>query len=149
MRRPAFTDEELRSDGPARHVEARMVRFQDIDAAGIVFYPRVLEYFSDAYIAMLLARGYDLPASLAKGGVGVPLVHAEADYLHPLRFGDAMSIEVLAAKVGGSSSFTIGYRVRSGERIAAVGQTVHVCIDRSTFKSCPIPGEIRAAIGAQ
>ena len=143
----AFTAEELRDAPAPLFAEPRVVRFQDIDAAGIVFYPRVLEYFSDAYLTMLVARGYDLPRELARATVGYPLVHAEADYLRPLRYGDAIKVEVISPRLG-DTSFRVGYRLKTESgHPAAIGQTVHVAIDRSTFKPCPIPAEIRRALG--
>jgi 1,4-dihydroxy-2-naphthoyl-CoA hydrolase len=146
MPRPTFTDDELTDDRPARFAEARVVRFQDVDAAGIVFYPRVLEYFSDAYMAFFMARGYDMPREVERRTFAAPLIHAEADYLLPLRFGDAVSVEVVGAKVGGSS-FTVGYRVRApGGRFAAIGRTVHVSIDRGTFKARAIPEAVRGIL---
>src|SRR5262249_13756999 len=111
--------------------------------------PRVLEYFSDAYFAMMHARGLDVPAMLRAGEVGFPMVHAEADYLVPLRFGDAIVVDIVAAKLG-ERSFRIGYRVRGPDgRAAAVGQTVQVCIDRRTYKPHPLSAEMREILAAQ
>ncbi|AUX22227.1 thioesterase [Sorangium cellulosum] len=141
----AFSVDELKRTAARLAVERRSVRFQDVDAAGIVFYPRVLEYFSDAYMTALKERGVDLPGLIAGGGVKLPLVHAEADYLLPLRFGDAVEVEVLAPKLG-DTSFTVGYRVTAAGGIAAIGQTVHVCIDGARFTPRPIPDDLRGAL---
>lgn len=83
--------------------EPRTVRFQDIDAAGIVFYPRVLEYASDVYISFLAARGLHLPKALEAASYKIPLVHAEADYMAPMRFGDAITVEIVALEIGRTS----------------------------------------------
>ena len=93
-----FTEEELRSSDPSRFTETRRVRFQDVDAAGIIFYPRVLEYFSDAYMSWLQEAGIDIPRTLELGEIGFPLVRAEAEYLRPLRFGDVIAVEIAAAQ---------------------------------------------------
>lgn len=139
----------LRDAAEVRFAEQRLVRFQDVDAAGIIFYPRVLEYMSDVYIAMLMSSGWDLPKELGQSSVGTPLVHAEADYLSPLRFGDSVSVEIVGVKMG-TTSFTVGYRVRSdGGVVAAVGQTVHVCLDRSTFKPHEIPPALRSILSGK
>jgi YbgC/YbaW family acyl-CoA thioester hydrolase len=139
----AFDAKEIREGSVVRFAETRLVRFQDVDAAGIIFYPRVLEYMSDVYIAMLMSAGWDLPRELGQSPVGTPLVHAEADYLAPLRFGDRVSVEVVGVKLG-QTSFTVGYRVRTdGGVVAAIGQTVHVCLDRTTFKPHAIPEALR------
>ncbi|WP_437290815.1 acyl-CoA thioesterase [Sorangium sp. So ce406] len=142
----AFSVDELKQTAPRLAVERRAVRFQDVDAAGIVFYPRVLEYFSDAYMVALKERGIDLPGLIAGGALKLPLVHAEADYLLPLRFGDTVEVEVLAPKLG-DTSFTVGYRVTTAGGIAAVGQTVHVCIDGARFVPRPLPDDLRGALG--
>jgi YbgC/YbaW family acyl-CoA thioester hydrolase len=138
-----FAAADLRDAAHVRFGEERVVRFQDVDAAGIIFYPRVLEYFSDVYIAMLMGSGWDLPKELGRSAVGTPLVHAEADYLAPLRFGDRVSVEIVGVKLG-STSFTVGYRIRAnGGTVASIGQTVHVCLDRATFKPHAIPESLR------
>ncbi len=133
-------------DAAARHAERRVVRFQDVDAAGIVFYPRILEMFSDAYMGFFAARGRSVARTLASNTYGLPLAHAEADYARPLRFGDAIEVAVVAVRLG-ASSFRVGYRV-STERgeIAATGQTVHVAIDRQSFTKIPIPPELREVL---
>jgi 1,4-dihydroxy-2-naphthoyl-CoA hydrolase len=146
MNERGFTTAELKGALHPRFGDARRVRFQDVDAAGIIFYPRILEYMSDAYIAMMMSAGWDLPRELHTGTVGTPLVHAEADYLAPLRFGDEVSVEVVGVKVG-ETSFTVGYRVRMANgKVAAVGQTVHVCLDRATFKPQAIPEGLRGML---
>lgn len=141
-----FDKEALAGAADALYSEARVVRFQDVDAAGIVFFPRVLEYASDAYIGMLTARGIHLPKAIDAGGYRIPLVHAEADYMAPMRFGDPIRVEVVALDIG-RSSFRVGYRLRHEDgRAAAVGQTAHVCVGLPGFSSIPIPEDLRAAL---
>jgi 1,4-dihydroxy-2-naphthoyl-CoA hydrolase len=142
----AFEIDELKRGEGRLATDRRSVRFQDVDAAGIVFYPRVLEYFSDAYMMALSERGLDMPGLIGRGELKLPLVHAEADYLLPLRFGDALDVDVLAAKLG-DTSFSMGYRITTSGRVAAVGQTVHVCIDPVSFRPRHVPDELRKAVG--
>ncbi|HEY4119981.1 MAG TPA: thioesterase family protein [Byssovorax sp.] len=143
----AFSRAELLDARVALYGERRVVRFQDVDAAGIVFYPRILEMFSDAYVATFAARGFDLPRALRKDPVVLPLAHAEADFLAPLRFGDVVDVEVVAARVG-EASFRVGYRATKDHQRAAFGQTIHVCIDRTTSSSMRVPDAIRRVLGA-
>ncbi len=128
----------------------RTVRFQDIDAAGIIFFPRVLEYFSDAYVEWLGVRGLPLPRMLALGVYGLPIVHAEADYRSPMRFGDRISVQIEQVELG-STSLSVMYRIVSEEDPAhtlAVGKTVHVCVSQKTFRPEPLLEELRAALSA-
>jgi YbgC/YbaW family acyl-CoA thioester hydrolase len=142
----AFTRDELVTATSPRFVEARVVRFQEVDAAGIVFYPRILEYFNDAWIAMLLAGGYDLPRVLVEGDVLLPLVHAEGDFLAPMRFGDAITVELVEGRAGGTS-LTLGFRVRDAKgKVTAIGQSAHVAIARATFKPVAVPDEVQRIV---
>lgn len=135
----------MEADAPI-FAEGRVVRFQEVDAAGIVFFPRVLEYMSDAYVSFLAARGIHLPKVIEAADYRAPLIHAEADYRAPMAFGDPITVEVVAVIVG-RTSYHLGYRIRHADgRIAAVGQTSHVCVGIPTFRPVAIPEELRAAL---
>jgi 1,4-dihydroxy-2-naphthoyl-CoA hydrolase len=142
----AFSSDDLRNALEPLFAMPRAVRFQDVDAAGVIFFPRVLEYFHDAYLALLEARGFGLPRALRESPYGFPIAHAEADYLRPLTFGDAVTVEVVGARLG-ETSLSVGYRIRRAtddRALCALGQTVHVTIDRRTFRPCAVPEELRA-----
>ena len=129
------------------HSLPMVVPFQDIDAAGIVFFARVFDYFHNAFCAHLGECGLDMPAVIGAGEWAAPLAHAEADYKSPLRFGDKVRVEVVRAELG-ETSFALHYRIVSGTeplRLHAVGKTVHVVIDRQSFRPRPIPEELRRA----
>lgn len=148
-RTPAFARAELEGASSVLHEQARHVRFQDVDAAGTAFFPRVVEYFADVYLGLLEARGVDLPSHLRAPAWVAPLVHAEADFLGPMRFGDRFVAQVVAARVG-ATSFSVGYRLRAEAtgKVLAVGHTVHVIVDGATFQPAPVPEVIRRALGA-
>lgn len=123
-----------------------VVRFQDIDAAGIAFYGRVFDYFHDAYVAHLAARGLPLHEILARKAWIMPLVHAEADYKRPLHFGGVYRCELRAEAVG-RSSYTLRHRIVDADgQLHAEGSTVHVCIDPTTGRPRELPDELRAAL---
>ena len=142
-----FDREELKLTRPQAFVDRRAIRFQDIDAAGIIFYPRVLEMFHDAYAAFLAFAGCPLAEVLKSGGWLAPVRHAEADYFKPLRFGDAVSVEICRAHLAETEA-TLGYRIArsdSGE-VCAVGQVVHTFVERASFKRTPLPELLRRAL---
>lgn len=120
------------------------VPFHHVDAAGIVFYARVFDWFHDAYVAFLASAGFPLPAAIREGRWMAPLVHADADYRSPLRFGDPLRIALVDAETS-PHRVTVAYRVTSGERVAVTGTTVHVFVDARTFARTPMPAELRAA----
>jgi 1,4-dihydroxy-2-naphthoyl-CoA hydrolase len=146
---PKFDVETLRQKPPSSFVVERDVRFQDVDAAGIVFYPRVLEYFSDAFIAYLGHSGARLADAVREKRWGAPLRHAEADYFKPLRYGDRIEVALVRAHVE-ECELTVGWRVArcSDGIVTCVGQTVHVFVDMRDFRRCPIPDELRQAFHA-
>ena len=128
------------------HVEPAVVRFQDVDAAGVVFYARIFDYFHDAYVAFLRIRGVPLEEALSDRSWAAPLRHAEADYFRPLRFGDAFTVTLARVDLE-ETEFRIGYRVDRGAEVACVGMTRHVSVDPETFRRVALPDALRRALG--
>jgi 1,4-dihydroxy-2-naphthoyl-CoA hydrolase len=150
-----FDREELKLARPNAFVDPRAIRFQDIDAAGIIFYPRVLEMFHDTYAAFLASAGTPLREVMNRDTWIAPVRHAEADYFKPLRLGDEVLVEISRAHLSETET-TLGYRIvrspaepraisQAGE-VCAVGQVVHTFVDRGTFKRIPIPELVRRAL---
>lgn len=129
---------------------AMSVPFQDIDAAGIVFFARVFDYFHNAFVAHLRACGINMATEMVKEDSVGPLVHVEADYKSPMRFGDDVCVDILSAEVK-ETSFTLHYQIvsqTSPQCLFCTGKLVHVTIDRRTWKPCPVPISLRAAYRA-
>ncbi len=123
----------------------RTVRFQDIDAAGIIFFARYFEYFHDAYAEFLADTEAALPAALRAKAWAAPLVHAEADFLKPLRFGDPIEVELAEAELAEKRA-VVRYRVWRGDEVVAIGETVHVSIDPKAFVATPLDPAYRRAL---
>ncbi|MGE0713003.1 MAG: acyl-CoA thioesterase [Planctomycetota bacterium] len=139
----------------APFVHRLVVRFHEIDRAGIVYFGRVFEYCHVTYEEML---GQALEASLeaAEGGALerffeqstwlMPLVHAEADYKAPMRLGDALEVELRVERLG-RSAVTFGYRVvGAGGRVHATAKLVHACVERGSFAKLLVPGSLVAGL---
>ena len=126
------------------------VRFQDVDAAGIIFYPRALELSHDAYVGFLEHAGLPLHKIL-HGPWLAPVRHAEADYLKPLRFGDRVEVALVAAHLEtmpNPTEVTLGFRIAriaDGE-VAILTQTIHTFVERKTFQRTAVPQELRTAL---
>jgi len=116
------------------------------DAAGIIFFPRLLELAHEAYEALLDALGYPLAEGLAADGPILPIGRCEADYLRPLKLGMTVAIEITVLREG-NRSFTLGYAFRdeNGTDMARA-QTVHVAMDRRTGKSVELPAMVRKGL---
>ncbi|MFM7428019.1 MAG: acyl-CoA thioesterase [Elainella sp.] len=120
----------------------RTVRFQDTDAAGVVYFASVLSICHEAYEASLAAAGIDLNEFFRSETLALPIVHAEADYFQPMLCGRLYAVEVLPAAIG-ADKFKIQYRLLGPVAglatepeqtqlpdLPQVGRaaTVHVCI---------------------
>jgi YbgC/YbaW family acyl-CoA thioester hydrolase len=141
-----FARDELLAVKTPIHAMKRRVRFQEVDAAGTIYYSRIFEYFGDVYVELLERDGLSVPKVMSQKEWFAPLVHAEADYLGPMRFGDVVDVAIARVECGKSSA-TIGYRISGkGGRALAVGHTVHVFVDGATFRPCPIPADVRRAL---
>ena len=120
------------------------VRLHDTDAAGVLFFAHLLRHAHDAYEAWMEQAGQALPAWLAGGGPHLPLVHAEADYLAPLRHGDRVSVRLTLERLG-ETSFTLAYTFTTADgRPAARARTVHAAAAAGAKR--PLPEGLRAAL---
>lgn len=132
---------------PARdvqlYVDVRSIRFGETDAARIVYTVRFFDYAIDAidgwFDAVVGITLFDLNMTY---DISCPFVHAELDFLAPLRPGDELATEVLIERMGRSSlSFVVQGGVVGGHE-AFVGRFTISFIAPSTMKSIPIPAQI-------
>lgn len=144
---PHLFDKRALSEAPGEVFSHPLtVRFQDVDAAGIVFFARITAWFHDAYFSFLASRGLDLPAAIASGPYLAPMKHVEADFFRPVRFGDTLVAQVVRQHAEGSE-LTVGFRLLLGDEVVAVGQQVHAFVDRS-FEKIDVPDEWHAVLAA-
>ena len=122
----------------------RPVRFAEVDAAGIVFFPRYHEYCHDALEAFFgeLPGGY--AALVRQRDLGVPTVHLETDFKSPLRYGDTARFETAIERVGRTSlTFYHTIRREADGTIAATVRQVVVMTTISTLTPIPVPADVR------
>ena len=151
-----YDKRELTRANPKAYRHPVAVRFQDIDAAGIVFFARIAEYFHDAYFAFLSDRGgIDLPRAMREASWVAPMLHVECDYFAPLCFGDRCVVEVVRAHLSGSD-LSVGMRLlREGvprgakeAEVVAAGQQAHRFVTRPGFEPCPPPEGFARAVSS-
>ena len=123
-----------------------MARFQDVDAAGIAFFPRLFEYFHDVYMAFFYAHGIHVDQVIASRAWAAPLRKADAEFLRPVRFGDPLSVSLVKARIDGSE-LTVGFRIahQKDGKVAAVGWTLSAFVDPATFRRIDVPPAVREA----
>ncbi|MFI5289605.1 MAG: acyl-CoA thioesterase [Polyangia bacterium] len=121
------------------------VRFGDVDHAGIVFYPQFFIYFHEAFEDFFDDNGHRYPELLNQRRLGFPTVHIETDFRQPLRYGDALDIELSVPRVGDKSAVFryVGFRHQDGQR-ACVAEITCACVEMVGFKAVAIPDDLRA-----
>jgi 4-hydroxybenzoyl-CoA thioesterase len=123
----------------------RPIRFDDVDAAQIVFFPRYLDYCHEALDALINTMEGGRPRLFNERRVGFPAVHVEMDCLSPLRYGDVLDIRVTVPKIG-ATSITLRYDLVRESDQQLCTTVLHVCVvsDVRTFTKIPIPDDVRA-----
>ena len=81
----------------------RTVRFQDTDAAGVVYFANVLAMCHEAYEASLAASGINLKAFFSNPEVAFPIIHASVDFYRPMFAGDRLMIHLTPKQVTGDA----------------------------------------------
>jgi len=124
------------------------VRFQDVDAAGVLFFGRIYDYLHLAYEEFWVSAGVDRAYFFAGAPWVVPIAHSEADYKAPIRHGDTITVTIQVAKVG-RASFELRYVVTgpggAGDR-RVTARTVHAFATRESegrLKPTAIPDDLR------
>jgi len=124
------------------------VRFQDVDAAGVLFFGRIYDYLHLAYEEFWVSAGVDRAYFFGGAPWVVPIAHSEADYKAPIRHGDIITVTLEVLKVG-RASFELRYAVTgpggAGDR-RVLARTVHAFTTREAggkLKPTSIPEDLR------
>jgi 4-hydroxybenzoyl-CoA thioesterase len=122
----------------------RPVRFAEVDAAGLVFFPRFHEYCHDVLEAFFGALPGGYPHLLRVRDLGVPTVHLETEFTSPLRYGDTARIETTVERIG-TTSVTFRHVIRRDVdgHVSALVRHVVVTARVSTLTAVPVPADIR------
>jgi acyl-CoA thioester hydrolase len=130
----------------------RRVEFSDTDMAGIVHYSNFFRYMETAEHAFFRSLGHSVVMPQFDPPLGLPRVHAECDYLHPLRFEDEVEIRLLVVeKTARSLSYRFRFRKLNQQppiEVARGGVTV-VCVAHGPdgkLKSVPLPALVASQI---
>ena len=120
------------------------IRFQDTDAAGVVYFAQLLSICHTAYEASLQASGVDLKTFFSRGPVAVPITYTAAEFRRSLHCGDAIAI-ILRPEQTAADGFEIEYKVlQATGKTAAIATTHLVCIDPATHERRALTSELTA-----
>lgn len=133
---------------PYEFKAVRMVEFSDTDMAGIMHFANFFRFMESAEHAFYRALGFSVSLHQFDPSLGLPRVHAECDYIAPLRFEDQVEVHLLVrekrAKV---ISYLIKFRkLNAAPPVeAARGVLTVVCVRRrpdGTLASERLPPEL-------
>jgi 4-hydroxybenzoyl-CoA thioesterase len=129
----------------ATFVRSYPVRFEDCDAAGIVFYPRLFlvvnrvveDWFADAL-------GVDFRTLHLERGLGIPTVEMHVRFLRAIRLGDRLDVALELRRLG-SRAFTLGIDARCNDEACFAVESVLVCADLvdDGISSRTLPDDLR------
>jgi 1,4-dihydroxy-2-naphthoyl-CoA hydrolase len=106
----------------------RTLRFQDTDAAGVVYFANVLSMCHEAYEASLTSAEVDLKQFFNNPSIAIPIIHASVDFFSPIYCGDRLLIQLVPKQIK-EHKFEIRYQILSAdEQLLSKATTHHTCI---------------------
>jgi len=119
-----------------------LVRFGDLDAAGIAYYPNLVNFLHEAFEDFFVGHvGRPYPEAF-KEGLGCPTVKVEMTFLSPVRYGDQVQIGVIVEHIG-RTSLRIRYEGAVRGRPVFVARNTIVVVNMPDFRPAPIPAWLR------
>jgi 4-hydroxybenzoyl-CoA thioesterase len=119
-----------------------LVRFGDLDAAGIAYYPNLVDFLHQSFedfFAGHVGRPYP---EVYREGIGFPTVKLEVEFLAPVRYGDRVEIEVGVERVG-RSSVHMTYLGSVNDYPVFRARNVAVTVDMRSWTPMPLPAWLR------
>ena len=132
----------------ARYTIEEYVRWEDIDAAGIINYQAYLRFFGLAEAELLRSAGLNYRFLFEVLGIWLPRVRVECNFYFPVKLDELLAVEAYFSRIG-RTSVHLDFEVRrksDPSSPVASGRYVLVCVAQKTFKPVPIPDEVREKI---
>jgi len=116
----------------------------DSDPAGIVYFAHFFRFVEQAEEELYLQKGVRRQDLLDRYSIWMPRVEAHVNFVRPIRNGNAIRIRI-NPQFQRLKTVRFEFEVVDDASLAqlATGYMTIVCVQRGTFKSSPIPQEIR------
>lgn len=111
------------------------IRPRHCDAQAMVHAARYYEFFEDAFLDWLDARG-GYPA-LRADGADLVIAASGCEYRRPARLDDVLSVETGPRRIG-TTSLGMVFTITCGTELVAVGTATYVCVRDGA--PAPLPG---------
>lgn len=132
----------------ARYSIEEYVRWEDIDAAGIINYQAYLRFFALAEAELLRSAGLNYRFLFEVLGIWLPRARVECDFYRPVKLDELLVVEAYFSRIG-RTSVHLDFEVRRKDRpdeLVATGRYILVCVRQGNFEPLPVPAEIRDRI---
>lgn len=126
------------------------VRWEDIDAAGIINYQAYLRFFGLAEAELFRSAGLSFGVMFDDVGIWLPRAHVECDFFIPVRLDELLTVDAWVGHIG-RSSLHLEFEVRrksEPESVVATGRYVLVCVKQGELIPAPLPDLVRERLGA-
>lgn len=119
----------------------RTVRFQDTDAAGVVYFANVSVMCHEAYEESLAVFGINVKLFFSNPNVAIPIVHASVDFFRPMFCGDKICIHLTPYQLD-DNKFEVNYVIIGVDEMIAKAVTLHVCINPASRSRQELPNDM-------
>ena len=126
------------------------VRFNEVDAQGLVFNSRYLEYIDAGFTEYLRSRGIHVATGADRERFDTVLVKATLEYRLPARLDSLIEVWARVRQIG-RSSIAVGFTIRSSGHSAPLleAEMIYACYDGRLGASRAVPDDIRALLTTQ
>ncbi len=124
---------------------AEYVRWEDIDAAGIINYQAYLRFFGLAEVELFRSCGLTYKTLFDELGIWLPRVHVECDFFQPVLLDELLVVDAFFGTIG-TTSIHLNFEVKRKEKpdeVVATGKYILVTVVRGQFKPTPVPDVLR------
>jgi YbgC/YbaW family acyl-CoA thioester hydrolase len=130
-------------------VSTRKIRFDDVDGAGIVYYPQFFHLCHEAFEDLFDEIGpVSYPELIRDRRQGFPTVAIASNFLSPLAYGDVARVTLSVKKLG-RTSVVMHYEIHEGRtgRKSFEADITQVLMDLDEKKALPLDAEFQAFLG--
>jgi 4-hydroxybenzoyl-CoA thioesterase/acyl-CoA thioester hydrolase len=122
------------------------IRFGHCDPAGIVYTPHYFDMFNGVIEQFYpSALGIDYYALIRERRLGPGYGHAACDFFAPSLMGEVMEVAVAVERIG-RASYTLILHAMKADKEAVRGRFVTVMTSLDSFRTTPIPDDVRASL---
>jgi len=118
------------------------VNFYNCDPAGIMFFAEAFKFAHSAYEVFLTSQCTN-KNYFNDNKIALPIIKTNAEYFKPLKAGDEIKITVSVTQLK-EKSFELTYNIyNKNNDLCVIVETVHLCVDKSSFNKIELDSELR------